>query len=161
VFAQAYIPRTLDQVYDAERDVEKVLRGEGKGLIYADITGVANIHLGGGKKGDEEEGGEAAAAATAPGKVEGAPAREEGEEGLERSGDETAGSEDGSDDDEDGSSDDEDQERRPRGKKHEDKDDKKVRSSLFPLSLPLSLRSGSFADPVSLFLALAEAQAGD
>ncbi|GAA5846150.1 hypothetical protein JCM9279_005837 [Rhodotorula babjevae] len=125
VFAQAYIPRTLDQVYDAERDVEKVLRGEGKGLIYADITGVANIHLGGGKKGEEEQGDEAAAAA--PGKVEGAPVRKEGEEGPERSGDESEGSDDGSDDGEDGSDDDEDQERRPRGKKHEDKDDKKKR----------------------------------
>ncbi|GAA5906486.1 hypothetical protein JCM8208_004674 [Rhodotorula glutinis] len=123
VFAQAYIPRTLDQVYDPERDVEKVLRGEGKGLIYADITGVANIHLGGGNKGEELGDAEAAAA-----KVEGAPVGEEGDEGLERSGDEGEGSEDGSDDDEEGSSgDDEDQERRPRGKKHEDKDDKKKR----------------------------------
>ncbi|GAA5944643.1 hypothetical protein JCM3775_005863 [Rhodotorula graminis] len=135
VFAQAYIPRTLDQVYDAERDVEKVLRGEGKGLIYADITGVANIHLGGGgggKKGDEEEEENEGEVVPAPAaKVKGgraAAGEEEGGEGLERSGDESEGSEDGSsDDDEDGSGDDEDQERRPRGKKHEDKDDKKKR----------------------------------
>lgn len=46
VFAQSYIPRALDQVYDPERDVARVLRGEGGGLIYADITGVAKIQKG-------------------------------------------------------------------------------------------------------------------
>ena len=97
VFAQSYIPRALDQVYDPERDVARVLRGEGDGLIYADITGVAKIRL-------DEQGDEAAGS------------------GSEASEGEESGSEGNSDDDEEG----EDGERRPRGKKHEDKDEKKV-----------------------------------
>ncbi|KAA1087428.1 protein kinase rio1 [Puccinia graminis f. sp. tritici] len=41
VFRHAYIPRTLNEVYDAERDVEKLRKGEGKQLIYASLTGLA------------------------------------------------------------------------------------------------------------------------
>jgi RIO kinase 1 len=100
VFAQAYIPRALDQVYDPERDVAKVLRGEGDGLIYADITGVAKIRL------DEQ----------------GNPEGEEDEE-------EEEGSEDGSDGDSGEEEEGEEGARRPRGKKHEDRDEKKVRHS--------------------------------
>lgn len=40
VFRHAYIPRTLNEVYDAERDVEKVRAGRGKELIYASLTGL-------------------------------------------------------------------------------------------------------------------------
>ncbi|KNE96691.1 Atypical/RIO/RIO1 protein kinase [Puccinia striiformis f. sp. tritici PST-78] len=40
VFRHAYIPRTLNEVYDAERDVEKLRKGEGKQLIYASLTGL-------------------------------------------------------------------------------------------------------------------------
>lgn len=115
VFAQSYIPRALTQVYDPERDVEKVLRGEGGGLIYADITGVAGIHKEGGVVYEEEEGEED--------KLEVVKEEEEGSEGSEESGSDS-GSESGSWD-----------ERRPRGKKHEDKDEKKVNpiSSVVPL----------------------------
>ncbi|OAV98292.1 Atypical/RIO/RIO1 protein kinase [Puccinia triticina 1-1 BBBD Race 1] len=41
VFRHAYIPRTLNEVYDAERDVEKLRKGEGKQLIYASLAGLA------------------------------------------------------------------------------------------------------------------------
>ncbi|KAK3061104.1 hypothetical protein LTS18_007011, partial [Coniosporium uncinatum] len=34
VFRQQYIPQTLDQVYDVERDAEKVGKGEGDDLVY-------------------------------------------------------------------------------------------------------------------------------
>ncbi|KAA8910283.1 RIO1 family-domain-containing protein [Sphaerosporella brunnea] len=34
VFRQTYIPRTLEEVYDYERDAEIVERGEGRGLVY-------------------------------------------------------------------------------------------------------------------------------
>jgi len=44
VFAKSFIPRTLNEVYDAERDVARVLRGEGKDLIYASVTGVADAN---------------------------------------------------------------------------------------------------------------------
>lgn len=37
VFRQQYIPQTLEQVYDIERDVEKVQAGEGKDLVYRDL----------------------------------------------------------------------------------------------------------------------------
>jgi RIO kinase 1 len=37
VFRQQYIPQTLDQVYDFERDAEMVQAGEGGGLIYKDL----------------------------------------------------------------------------------------------------------------------------
>lgn len=35
VFLQSFIPRTLNEVFDPERDVAKLKRGEGDGLIYA------------------------------------------------------------------------------------------------------------------------------
>lgn len=37
VFRQQYIPQTLEQVYDIERDVEKVRAGEGNDLVYHDL----------------------------------------------------------------------------------------------------------------------------
>ena len=40
VFMQSYIPRTLNEVYDPERDVDLVNRGTGQSLIYSDIIGV-------------------------------------------------------------------------------------------------------------------------
>ena len=40
VFMESYIPRTLHEVYDPERDAAKVGRGEGKDLIYADTIGL-------------------------------------------------------------------------------------------------------------------------
>ncbi|SDA01502.1 BZ3500_MvSof-1268-A1-R1_Chr10-1g02730 [Microbotryum saponariae] len=115
VFAQSFIPRALDQVYDIERDVARVLRGEGDDLIYADLTGVARIR---------EKEKKAAADADA-----------EGGQGVEgRKGEEGDGS--GSaleDSDSDGDSDDDEDEEeeegtpRPKGKKFEDKDEKKKR----------------------------------
>jgi len=40
VFMRAYIPRTLDQVYDPERDVDVLNRGDGDALIYKNTIGV-------------------------------------------------------------------------------------------------------------------------
>jgi RIO kinase 1 len=37
VFRQQYIPQTLEQVYDIERDVEKMKLGEGESLVYKDL----------------------------------------------------------------------------------------------------------------------------
>ncbi|KAL4920089.1 RIO1 family-domain-containing protein [Aspergillus aurantiobrunneus] len=37
VFRQQYIPQTLDQVYDFERDAEKVHAGEGGDLVYREL----------------------------------------------------------------------------------------------------------------------------
>lgn len=98
IFRQTYIPRTLEDVYDYERDADKVERGEAKDLIYRDL--LAN-------KGE---------------------VKEDSEDDEEGSDDE----EENSDDEDD--SDEEEEERewieKPlRGKKHEDKETKKVRSS--------------------------------
>ncbi|GAA5886857.1 hypothetical protein JCM6882_005917 [Rhodosporidiobolus microsporus] len=123
VFAQAFIPRALDQVYDAERDVARVLRGEGDDLIYADITGVASIH----KNAEVEQG----AAHGGPGPSSTlslsadsnlSPTPVSGE-----SGDESGDSDSDTDSDEDEGEADGDLERRPKGKKFEDKDEKKKR----------------------------------
>lgn len=120
VFAQSYIPRALDQVYDPERDVARVLRGEGKGLIYADITGVASIR-------------ESESAATSTAQVRFAAEDQfEGDESAgeenEEKGDESgSGSESEEESEEEGEG--EYDERKPRGKKFEDKDEKKVRFS--------------------------------
>ncbi|KAF9241115.1 RIO1-domain-containing protein [Melanogaster broomeanus] len=40
VFLQSYIPRTLNEVYDPERDIDVLKGGEGKKLIYADTIGL-------------------------------------------------------------------------------------------------------------------------
>ncbi|KAF8627405.1 hypothetical protein AX17_006220 [Amanita inopinata Kibby_2008] len=40
VFLHSFIPRTLNEVYDPERDVEKLARGRGEALIYAKTIGV-------------------------------------------------------------------------------------------------------------------------
>lgn len=40
VFFQSFIPRTLNEVFDPERDVAKLKRGEGEGLIYAKTIGL-------------------------------------------------------------------------------------------------------------------------
>ncbi|ODM23281.1 hypothetical protein SI65_00870 [Aspergillus cristatus] len=37
VFRQQYIPQTLEQVYDIERDIEKVHTGKGSDLVYHDL----------------------------------------------------------------------------------------------------------------------------
>ncbi|KAG7088404.1 hypothetical protein E1B28_012401 [Marasmius oreades] len=42
VFLQSYIPRSLNEVYDPERDVDLLNRGERKKLIYADTIGLVD-----------------------------------------------------------------------------------------------------------------------
>ncbi|THV00816.1 RIO1-domain-containing protein [Dendrothele bispora CBS 962.96] len=42
VFLQSYIPRSLNEVYDPERDVAVLKRGEGKSLIYAETIGLVD-----------------------------------------------------------------------------------------------------------------------
>lgn len=124
VFAQSYIPRALDQVYDPERDVAKVLRGEGEGLIYSAITGVAKIQKTRFLEGEE--------------KVE--EARQQLESSRENDDDEEKSSASEGSDEEEEEEDEVDEfgERKPRGHKHEDRDEKKVRSPLFFLSFLLS-----------------------
>ncbi|KZT57244.1 RIO1-domain-containing protein [Calocera cornea HHB12733] len=110
VFLKSYIPRTLNEVYDPERDVERLQRGEGKELIYGDLTGVVKIND----------------AAKEMEKLKG----ENGEPDAATNGHD--GSEAESDEDEDSGSnsaeeDGDFKDRAPRGKRHEDREAKKER----------------------------------
>lgn len=123
VFLQSFIPRTLNEVYDPERDVEKLNRGEGDGLIYAKTIGLVNPTV------DVIEG-----------EINGVKAPK----GSVHFDDEVAASsesESSEDDDEDDGLNEGDEgttaegytERKPRGHRHEDRDAKKVRRCYFPI----------------------------
>lgn len=105
VFRNQYIPKTLEQVYDVEMDGQKVAMGEGDSLVYKNLLA---DHVVDAKK-DDVQGSET--------------------------------SEEDSDSDEDGASlgsgeegDDRFDKGRPRGRRFEDKDEKKV--SLSPTHAP-------------------------
>ncbi|CAE6403842.1 unnamed protein product [Rhizoctonia solani] len=102
VFLQSYIPRTLNDVYDPERDIERLHRGEGKDLIYGDLTGVVRIN----------EAAEGLVVTDTNRDKDGD--LEDSEEEVDSSEEDGAGEENGF------------VERKPRGKRHEDKDAKKV-----------------------------------
>lgn len=139
VFMKSYIPRTLTEVYDPERDVGALSRGEGAQLIYRDVIGLVTT--------DDAGAGKSASQATANGnKVrfqDDVPAPEDG----------SADGEEASEDGEDSSDSESDgekrglEERRPRGHRHEDKEAKKVRPIVLP---PHGLRAGT---PASLGVA--------
>ena len=110
VFRQQYIPQTLEQVYDIERDVERLKLGEGESLVYKDLLAQS-----GPKPAVEGEEGEASGSTD-----------EDGEEGDEEDDSEVEVDEDG-----------EpirrrkwDENARPRGKRFEDKDEKKAHKVL-------------------------------
>lgn len=107
IFLQSYIPRTLNEVYDPERDVEALKNGEGKGLIYADTIGLvepseknetaqAEVHFGENEKDDAED-------------------ESEEESGDDESSSDIVGEEKKF------------EERTPRGHRHEDREAKKVK----------------------------------
>jgi RIO kinase 1 len=54
VFRQQYIPQTLEQVYDIERDAELVHKGEGEGLVYQALL-ADKVAAGGEAEDDEDE----------------------------------------------------------------------------------------------------------
>lgn len=100
VFRQQYIPQTLEQVYDVERDVEKLRAGKGEDLVYRDLLATKS------KKGDES----------------GVDGEEDGEEGSDASGGVSisdAGSASGEEEDDPFAK------KPPRGKRFEDKESKK------------------------------------
>ncbi|KIP06204.1 hypothetical protein PHLGIDRAFT_119166 [Phlebiopsis gigantea 11061_1 CR5-6] len=109
VFMRSYIPRTLNEVFDPERDVGALNRGEGEKLIYKDTIGIV------GPKEQVVDGQR---------KVQFAEDLEEGSEDGEESATENESGEEsqaGEDGDEDL------KERKPRGHRHEDKEEKKER----------------------------------
>jgi RIO kinase 1 len=60
VFREQYIPQTLEQVYDIERDAELVSKGKGEGLIYQGLLAdkVATNDAEDDEEGSSDEGGE-------------------------------------------------------------------------------------------------------
>ncbi|KAG8734107.1 protein kinase rio1 [Ceratobasidium sp. 423] len=103
VFLQSYIPRTLNDVYDPERDIERLQRGEGKELIYGDLTGVVRINEGTKNLAMTETNGDE--------DID----REDSEQDTDSSEEDGAGEGSGF------------VEKKVRGKRHEDKDAKKER----------------------------------
>jgi RIO kinase 1 len=104
VFRKQYIPQTLDQVYDFERDAEKVVKGQKDDLVYRNLL-ADRIPMSSGNEADAED-------------TMGGSSEHESKE-------------DGSDSQE---SDDESRFEKgtPRGKRFEDKDAKKVGYALYP-----------------------------
>lgn len=119
VFMRSYIPRTLNEVYDPERDVGALRRGEGENLIYKDTIGIVA---------DKEN------EATRESQTKVRFDVEQGD--LEAQNDEASEGDEGEDEDEDEDDDENDDgseekegeftERKPRGHRHEDKEAKKV-----------------------------------
>lgn len=109
VFRQAYIPQTLNEVYDPERDIRTRNEGNAGNLIYANVIGV------------EERAQQPPSSSSKAGGV--------GEDGSGASGGDS-GSETSSSEDDDGAegvgSDGGHHQKTPRGHRHEDRDVKKV-----------------------------------
>lgn len=108
VFRNQYIPQTLEQVYDIEADGQKLGSGQGDSLVYKSLL-ADQVVLPREGNADEEEGEEASGESD-----------DESEAGAALN---DSGSESGEDDG------------RPRGKKFQDKDEKKVCSSFPDLSV--------------------------
>ncbi|TIB88200.1 RIO1-domain-containing protein [Wallemia mellicola] len=111
VFLQSYIPRTLEQVIDPERDAEKIRRGEGNDLIYGTVTGVAEANELKGEVETKEE-------------IKQIDSQYESDNA---SGSSDSESENESGSDSESGTENEWKERVPRGKRHEDKELKKER----------------------------------
>lgn len=99
VFLASYIPRSLADVYDPERDVAVLKSGKGDDLIYKDVVGLDLQNRGG-----PSEGGKGV-------RFEDDASGDDGEDGEEDDEDEAEGAHD----------------KKPRGFRHEDKDAKKER----------------------------------
>ncbi|KAL7903053.1 RIO1 family domain-containing protein [Trichoderma sp. SZMC 28014] len=104
VFRNQYIPQTLEQVYDIEKDVKRLGLGEGNELVYSKLLADQVVAAAPTKEKDVDE-----------------------EEEEDDSEDESAeGASLGGDDDESGDDEGRFEKGRPRGRKFEDKDEKKL-----------------------------------
>ena len=134
VFLRSFIPRTLNEVYDPERDVEKVRRGDTDDLIYAETIGlVSQLRMG-----EDSATIENMTKKTGNGNHLTA-IRSEDEETEEEKADHTGNETENSSTKDDDIEDEEEEgklkegfvERKPRGHRHEDKESKKVISHDF------------------------------
>ena len=101
VFRNQYIPQTLEQVYDIEKDGQRLGQGQGGDLVYSNLLAdtVVGPKTGHASDGTDEDDADSASGSGAS--LDSDEDSEEGDESLFEKG-------------------------RPRGKKHEDKDEKKV-----------------------------------
>lgn len=108
VFRNQYIPQTLEQVYDIEKDAQRVKQGQGRDLVYSNLLADQVVADGAKKDGEDGEAGQ------------------EGEGSEESDSDDDGASLDS------GSSVDESlfEKGTPRGRRFEDKDEKKVSFTL-------------------------------
>ncbi|KAL0961095.1 hypothetical protein HGRIS_006077 [Hohenbuehelia grisea] len=123
VFLRSYIPRSLNELVDPERDVAALKRGEGKGLIYAETIGLVE------PPSKEPSSGKAEASNGAP-RAPGVRFAQPPDSDTEPSEDGSSEEDDGDDADGDGDGAGEDgkhEPRKPRGHRHEDRDAKKER----------------------------------
>ncbi|KAI8969622.1 RIO1 family-domain-containing protein [Trametes punicea] len=134
VFMRSYIPRTLNEVYDPERDVDVLTRGEGEKLIYKDTIGI--VAPGQSKRDKDASDTGKAVEAGIGGCEEKIVQQQKGVSFADQKGetsekDEGAEDMNGDDSDEDESEDESGhegkKERKPRGHRHEDKQAKKDR----------------------------------
>jgi len=152
VFMHSFIPRNLNDIFDPERDVEKLRRGEGSELLYADSIGivppVATAPSSSVSTSTTTKTSVTGPTRTSDGSAKGsvrfeevvedddddsasAPAQQPAEVTSEEGGEESEDGEDGSDGEVGDESKDGFVERKPRGHRHEDKEAKKVRALSF------------------------------
>ena len=125
VFLRSFIPRTLNEVYDPERDVEKVRRGDTDGLIYAETIGlVSQSRVDPDDKQSTKNKDNGDPPATAKSKDEETEEEQSGDDGSET--DSSSKEDNDLEDEEDEGRLAEGFERKPRGHRHEDKESKKV-----------------------------------
>ena len=118
VFRQQYIPQTLQQVYDIERDGEKLNSREGEPLVYQSLL-AGKLGAGGAEQQAEIDGEKAEPATNG--------SRPQDEDGAEPDAEEELPAESESGDDGDDSK---QRDERPRGKRFEDKDVKREHKKL-------------------------------
>jgi RIO kinase 1 len=132
VFLRSFIPRTLNEVYNPERDVEKVRRGDINGLIYADTIGLVSQS---GVGGDDLKNKVQTTRKNHNDNRPTAKDEETEEERADHTGDETESvsseADDLEDEEEEGKLKEGFMERKPRGHRHEDKESKKVILDIF------------------------------
>ena len=122
VFMRSYIPRTLNEVYDPERDVGVLSRGEGEKLIYKDTIGIVAPAK---STKDGRDGAVDGNAKSQRAQSKSVSFADDGEAEAAHEVDEELEEEESEDESEEESSG--FKEKKPRGHRHEDKEAKKVR----------------------------------
>ncbi|KAJ9110133.1 hypothetical protein QFC19_001804 [Naganishia cerealis] len=127
VFMSSYIPRTLGEVYDPERDIDLLSKGKGDDLIYAGLTGLNTKSSEAKGKGKQTQKGDDQAFGKSEQETGSDPipekARRQSVKSVRFEDEENEDTEE----DTDGSDDEEGSEKKSRGFRHEDREAKKDR----------------------------------